>query len=53
MIKYVREKGAKSACLLELIYTLTTWCEYSIFKCFSLSDHYCEEYYKYLITNTW
>jgi hypothetical protein len=29
------------------------WYTYTIFKCLSFNDHYCKEYYKYLVNNTW
>lgn len=30
-----------------------SWWDYSIFKCYSPSDHFCEEYYKYLCEDKW
>jgi hypothetical protein len=29
------------------------WWDYSTFKCNSVTDHYCGEYYKHLIDNKW
>lgn len=44
------ERNNKASFLYDYSYR---WWEYSIFKCYSPGDHYCEEYYKYLCTNTW
>jgi predicted lipase len=44
------ERNNKASFLYDYSYR---WWEYSIFKCYSIRDHSCEEYYKYLSTNTW
>ena len=44
------ERNNKASFLYNYSYS---WWDYSFFKCYSPSDHFCEEYYKYLISNKW
>ena len=44
------ERNSKASFLYNYSYS---WWDYSVFKCHSFSDHYCDQYYKYLIDNKW
>ncbi len=44
------ERNSKPSFLYNYSYS---WWDYSICKCHSPSDHYCDEYYKYLLVNKW
>lgn len=44
------ERNNKTSFLYNYSYS---WWDYSVFKCYSPTDHYCEEYYKYLCEGKW
>lgn len=30
-----------------------SWWDYCLFKCYSITDHFCDEYYKHLVASNW